>query len=91
MVSDVDLMASADLDVYDGLRERFRRLTAMRAGRPMVVGQIMQGRARTVSERMHIAELVPLMADLGLRHVPVGRQQAPVRDHHPIRSHRGTV
>ena len=71
MVSDVDLMASADLDVYGGLWERFRRLTARRAGRPTVVGQIIPRGVRTVSENMNIAELVPLMADIGLRHVPV--------------------
>ena len=92
MVSDVDLMASADLDVYDGLRERFRRLTATRAGRPTVVGQIVPRRVRTVSENMHIAEFGA--ADGGYWAAACaccGRQAAAVWDHLPIRSHRRAV
>ncbi len=75
MVSDVDFMRSADLDAYDTLGARFRhairRVTTMHAERPEVVGQIMQRAVRPVDETMPVAELVPLMADAGRRHVPV--------------------
>jgi CBS domain-containing membrane protein len=75
MVSDVDFMKSRELDPHDGLGVRFRslarRLTTVRADRPEVVGQIMPRAIRTVAENTHVAELVPLMADAGLRHVPV--------------------
>ncbi len=75
MVSDLDFMLSADLDLYDGLAGRFsrivRRPSGMYADRPEVVGQIMQRGVRTVIETTHIVELVPLMADAGLRHVAV--------------------
>jgi len=75
MVSDLDFMLSADLDVYNGLAARFFRMiqapTRMYADRPEVVGQIMQRGVRTVFEMTHIVELVPLMADAGLRHVAV--------------------
>ena len=75
MVSDVDFMASPELDVYDGLWERFHRLIrrpdTLYADRAEVVGQIMSRGVQTMAEDMHVVELVPLMADAGLRHVPV--------------------
>ncbi|WP_426954393.1 HPP family protein [Muricoccus radiodurans] len=79
MVSDVDFMKNPELDPYDGIEARFRhlirRLTTLHADRPEVVGQIMPRGIRTVAEDVHIAELVPLMADAGLRHVPVVNSQ----------------
>ena len=75
MVSDVDFMASPELDVYDGLWERFHRLIrrpdTLYADRAEVVGQIMSRGVQTMAEDMHVVELVPLMADAGLRHVAV--------------------
>ena len=75
MVSDMDFMTHADLHVYSDLGSRFRRFVSQPVGthsdRPEVVGQIMPRGVRTVSETTHIAQLVPLMADAGLRHVPV--------------------
>ncbi|SDB73708.1 HPP family protein [Belnapia rosea] len=75
MVSDVDFMRNAELDHFEGLGARFRqsirRLTTVHAERPEVVGQIMPRTIRTVAETTHVAELVPLMADAGFRHVPV--------------------
>jgi CBS domain-containing membrane protein len=75
MVSDLDFMVSADLDLFDDLRSRFRRVIGKPmsdyASRPEVVGQIMPRGVRTVSESTHVVELVPLMADAGLRHVAV--------------------
>lgn len=75
MVSDSDFMASPALDVYDNGWQHFRRLIrrpdTMYASRPEVVGQIMPRTTRTVPESTYIVELVPLMAEDGLRHVPV--------------------
>jgi CBS domain-containing membrane protein len=75
MVSDVDFMVGPDFDVYDTLWKRFRRLirkpSTLYAGRADVVGQIMSRGVQTIAENMHVVELVPLMADAGLRHVPV--------------------
>ena len=75
MVSDLDFMVSADLDLYDDLRSRFRRMIRRPmsdyASRPEVVGQIMPRGVRTMTESTHIVELVPLMADTGLRHVAI--------------------
>lgn len=75
MVSDVDFMKNSELDLYEGFEERFRglirRLTTINADRPEVVGQIMPRTIRTVAESTHIADLVPLMADAGFRHVAI--------------------
>ena len=79
MVSDVDFMTHADLDVYSDIGNRFRQLISRPvdpyADRPEVVGQIMPRGVRTVSDTTHIAHLVPLMADAGLRHVAVVNAQ----------------
>ena len=75
LVSDVDFMANPELDVYDGRWRHFRRLIrrpdTVHSERAEVVGQIMPREFRTVSETSHLVELVPLMADAGVRHVPV--------------------
>jgi CBS domain-containing membrane protein len=75
MVSDVDFMANPELDVYDRRWRHFRRLIrgpdTMHAEKAEVVGQIMSGGVHAVDEATHIVELVPLMADAGVRHVPV--------------------
>lgn len=75
MVSDLDFIAGPEFDVYDGawsrLRRFIRRPDTLYSDRPEAVGQIMARNVRTVTEDTHIVELVPLMADTGLRHVPV--------------------
>ncbi|TCI00912.1 HPP family protein [Roseococcus sp. SYP-B2431] len=75
LVSDLDFVKSPELDSYVGFGTRFRRLvrrlTTIHAEVPKVVGQVMPHGIRTVSEGTHVAELVPLMADGGFRHVPV--------------------
>ena len=75
MVSDLDFIRNPELEPHPGIESRFRRILRRTVGRqpgpPEVVGQIMPPAIRTVAEGMHVAELVPLMADAGLRHVPV--------------------
>ncbi len=75
IVTFVDFMKNANLDVYDGfdakLRHFIRRTPGLHAEKAEVVGQIMTRNVRTVSHDMHIVELVPLLSDMGLHHVPV--------------------
>ena len=75
IVTFVDFMKNANLDVYDGfdakLRHFIRRTPGLHADKPEVVGQIMTRNVRTVRHDMHIVELVPLLSDMGLHHVPV--------------------
>ena len=75
IVSDLDFMTHADLHVYSELGSKLRRFISRpldtHSDRPEVVGQIMPRGVSTVSEMAHIAQLVPLMADAGLRHVSV--------------------
>ena len=75
LISDVDFMANPELDVYDGRWRHFRRLIRLpdtiHSDRAEVVGQIMPRGVRTVSETSHLLDLVPLMADAGVRHIAV--------------------
>ena len=75
LISDVDFMANPELDVYDGRWRHFRRMIrrpdTIYSDRAEVVGQIMARGVRTVSETNHLLDLVPLMADAGVRHVSV--------------------
>jgi CBS domain-containing membrane protein len=75
MVSDTDFMKNPDFHIYGGLGERLHSLVCSLQtacfDRWDVVGQIMPRGMQTVAEGTHVAELVPLMADAGLRHVLV--------------------
>lgn len=75
IVTFVDFMKHADLDVYDGfdtkLRRFIRRTTGTHTDKPEVVGHIMTRSVQSVHSDMHIVELVPLLSDLGLHHIPV--------------------
>lgn len=70
-----DFMRHASLDVYPGYAEKLRRFLrrtrSVHSSKAEVVGQIMTRPVRTVSTDMHIVELVPLLSDFGLHHVPV--------------------
>lgn len=75
IVTLVDFMKHANLDLYKGFADRIKRFirisTVPLAGKPEVVGQIMTAQVRTISAEMHIVELVPLLSDLGLHHIPI--------------------
>ncbi|MGE5623100.1 MAG: HPP family protein [Bacillota bacterium] len=75
IVTFVDFMKHANLDVYQGfdqkLRHFIRRTAHTHSNKPEVVGQIMTRQVKTVRDDMHIVELVPLLSDLGLHHIPV--------------------
>ena len=75
VVSDLDFMNDAGLDTYKTLAARFHRLiappTTDYANTPEVVGQIMAKNVTTVRADSPIVELVPLLADAGVRQVAV--------------------
>jgi CBS domain-containing membrane protein len=70
-----DFMKHANLNVYDGfdakLRQFIKRTFKTHSEKPEVVGQIMSKRVTTARIDMHIVELVPLMSDFGLHHIPI--------------------
>jgi CBS domain-containing membrane protein len=75
VVGQNDFLHHAGLDDYQTLGERVRgllgHLLGMRGSRPGKVVEIMRRRVQTVSTSDPIAELVPLMSNRGLHHIPV--------------------
>lgn len=75
IVTQNDFMRHADLSVYEGFDERFRRFVRKTTGqysiKPEVVGQIMSKPVSTASLHTHIVELVPTMSNLGLHYIPI--------------------
>lgn len=75
IVTFVDFMKNANLDVYEGfdmkLRRFIRRTMGTHSDKAEVVGQIMTRHVWTVGTDMHIVELVPLVSDRSLHHIPV--------------------
>ncbi|MES2353261.1 MAG: HPP family protein [Pseudomonadota bacterium] len=75
IVTQSDFMKHADLDVHDNfdtkLRRFIRRTTRTHSDKPEVIGQLMSNRVHTANVDMHIVELVPLMSDFGLHHIPI--------------------
>jgi CBS domain-containing membrane protein len=75
MVGQNDFLHHAGLDDYQTLGERLRglfvHLLGMRGDRPGKVVEIMQRHVKTVGADEPIAELVPLMTNQGLHHIPV--------------------
>jgi CBS domain-containing membrane protein len=75
IVTLADFMKHAQLDSYDGFEARLRRLIRRvpftHTEKPEVVGQIMTGAVVTADHNLHIVELVPLLSDYGVHHIPV--------------------
>jgi CBS domain-containing membrane protein len=75
MVTMADFVRHAGLDNYDGFKTKLReflhlaRLT--HSEKPELVGQIMTHPVRSASDTMHIVELVPMLAEYGMRHIPI--------------------
>ncbi|CAN5799612.1 HPP family protein [soil metagenome] len=71
----VDFMKHANLDVYTGfetkLRQFIQHTIGIHSNKPEVVGQIMTSQVHTASENLHIVELVPLLSDAGMHHIPI--------------------
>jgi CBS domain-containing membrane protein len=74
-----DFMKHADLDVHHTFEEKLRRLVrrsfATHGEKPEVVGQLMTAPVRTIAASTHIVELVPLLSDGGLHHVPIVNEE----------------
>jgi CBS domain-containing membrane protein len=74
-LSVVDILKRADLKTYEGLGERLsravRRRPALGDARLRAVADFMATAPVTASEDSHIVELVPLLSDQGLHHVPI--------------------
>ncbi|MBC3917894.1 HPP family protein [Undibacterium sp. CY18W] len=79
IVTLVDFMKNANLDVYEKfdekLRQLLRRTRLMHSSKPEVVGQIMSKPVRTARSDLHIVELVPLLSDQGLHHIPIVNEE----------------
>lgn len=75
IVSLVDFLKRANLKTYatfeDRLATLIRRTPGVNAEKPEVIGQIMATPVVTVRTDMHIVELIPLLSDKGLHHIPV--------------------
>jgi len=75
IVTRSDFLHHADLSDYRSVGTRLadflRRTPHSHSQKHEVVGQIMSAPARTAQDATPIVELVPLMADLGLHHVPI--------------------
>lgn len=71
----VDFLKRADLNTYATLQERLvkllRRAYSLIGSKPEVVGQIMSSPVHTARKDAHIVELVPLLSEKGLHHIPI--------------------
>lgn len=75
VVTLVDFLKRANLKTYETFEDKLikfiRRTPGDSASKPEVVGQIMASPVVTVRMDMHIGELVPLLSDKGMHHIPV--------------------
>ena len=71
----VDFLKRANLKTYETLEEKLmkfiKRTPGIASDKPEVVGQIMAAPVYTAKETMHIVELVPLLSERGLHHIPI--------------------
>lgn len=71
----VDFLKRANLKTYETFQDKLikfiRRTPGMFSSKPEVVGQIMASPVHTANEDTHIVELVPLLSDNGLHHIPI--------------------
>jgi CBS domain-containing membrane protein len=75
VVGQGDFLHHAGLDDFQTLGERvrgvFSHLLGLRGGKPATVGEIMHAKVSTVHVDEPIVELVPLMSNRGMHHIPV--------------------
>ncbi len=75
IVSLVDFLKRANLTIYETFEDKLikfiRRTPGAATEKPKVIGHIMATPVFTVREDVHILELVPLLSNKGLHHVPV--------------------
>lgn len=82
IVTLVDFMKHANLDVYEGFEVKLRKFIRSTrddySDKPEVVGQIMTANVRTAHVDDPIVDLVPLLSDAGLHHIPVVDNEAKI-------------
>ncbi len=75
IISLVDFLKRANLKTYETFEDKLvkfiKRTPGMVSDKPEVVGQIMAAPVYTAKETMHIVELVPLLSERGLHHIPI--------------------
>ncbi len=75
VISLVDFLKRANLKTYETFQDKLvkfiKQTPGMMSEKPEVVGQIMATPAFTAREDMHIVELVPLLSEKGLHHIPI--------------------
>jgi len=75
IISLVDFLKRANLKTYETFEDKLvkfiKRTPGMAADKPEAVGHIMAAPAYTAKETMHIVELVPLLSERGLHHLPI--------------------
>ncbi len=75
IISLVDFLKRANLKTYETFEDKLikfiRRTPGLTSEKPEVVGQIMASPVYTAQEGMHILELVPMLSDHGLHHIPI--------------------
>ncbi len=75
IVTQIDFMRHADLEVYEGFDKKLKRFikstTTVHSKKPEVIGQIMTTATVTAKMDMHIIGLIPLMSQHNLHHIPV--------------------
>ena len=75
IISLIDFLKRADLKTYATFQEKLvkfiRRSSGMTSEKPEVVVQIMATPVYTAREDAHIVELVPLLSEKGLHHIPI--------------------
>ncbi len=71
----VDFLKRADLKTHETFEDKLvkfiRRTPGLTSSKPEVVGQIMASPVYMAKETMHIVELVPLLSERGLHHIPI--------------------
>ncbi len=75
IVTLVDFLKRANLKTYETFEDKLikfiRRTPGDKADKPEVIGQIMAFPVTTVRTDTHLVDLIPLLSDKGLHHVPV--------------------
>lgn len=75
IVTPIDFMEHAGVETYAGFRKKLdvllKRSGQSHGQKPEVVGQIMSSPVKTAQLNQPIVELLPLISEFGLRHIPV--------------------
>lgn len=73
IVTLADFMRAAELDGYEGMDAKLRKLLGAigPSGKPPVVGQIMTRQVRVAGMQRYLVDLVPLFGGSGHHHIPI--------------------